>query len=207
MRAPHATSGVERPGLAGTAIEVATAISMMAGRGAAARAVCEAARLAPGDRVVDIGCGPGTAVREAGRRGAVATGVDPSAAMLRTARWISGIRRSPNVGWAVGQAEKLPLPDAAVTVAWAIASLHHWHDRAAGISEAARVLMPGGRLVLAERRTRAGARGHAAHGITPDEEAEVAREVTAADFGDVQVQIRQAGRRTLMIVTGVKQGP
>ena len=67
------------------AAEVVTVISMAVGRSAAARVVADIAEVGPGDRVVDIGCGPGTAVREAARRGATATGVDPSPIMLRIA--------------------------------------------------------------------------------------------------------------------------
>ncbi len=66
------------------------------------------------------------------------------------------------------------------------------------------MLAPGSRLVLAERRTRQGARGLGAHGITPDQAAGIARQLTAAGFEQVQVQTRQAGRRTLTVVTGVK---
>jgi ubiquinone/menaquinone biosynthesis C-methylase UbiE len=187
-----------------SAVEVVTAISMVFGRGPIARVVCDAARVTPGDRVVDIGCGPGTAVRAAGRRGASATGVDPSPAMLRIARWISGIRRARNLSWAVGQAEKLPVADGSATVAWAIASLHHWTDRDAGIAEAARVLAPAGRLVLADWLTRPGARGHAAHGITQEQASAVARQLTDAGFGHVEAGVRRAGHRTLIIVSGVK---
>jgi len=186
------------------ATEVGTAIFMVFGRGPAARVVCDTARVSAGDRVVDIGCGPGTAAREAGRHGAAATGVDPSPVMLRLARWISRIRRAPNVSWAVGQAEKLPLPDGEATAAWAIASLHHWADRTAGIAEAARVLAPSGRLVLAEWLTRPGARGHAAHGMSEEQAAAVARELTSAGLGQVTVQTRRAGHRTMLIVSAVK---
>jgi ubiquinone/menaquinone biosynthesis C-methylase UbiE len=154
------------PGIAGRAYQIITALSMTVGRGPLARAVADAAQLKPSDRVVDIGCGPGTAVRHAARRGAAATGIDPDPVMLRLAHWITAIWRSPNVGWLQGSAEELPLPDSQATVAWAISSVHHWEDRSAGLSEAWRVLAPGGRLLLAERTAKAGARGHAAHGLT-----------------------------------------
>jgi SAM-dependent methyltransferase len=36
-------------------------------------------------------------------------------------------------------------------VAWALNSLHHWHDRAAGLAEVRRVLRPGGRFVVVEQ--------------------------------------------------------
>src|SRR5271166_5189721 len=139
--------------------QIVTALSMTAGRGPLARAVADAAELTPADRVVDIGCGPGTAVRHAARRGAArrgaaATGVDPDPAMLRLARWITALRRPPDVSWLEGRAEKLPLPDDQATVVWAISSAHHWEDRGTGIGEAWRVLAPGGRLVLAERLPR-----------------------------------------------------
>ena len=69
---------------------------------------------------------------------------------------------------------------------WAISSAHHWEDRDAGISEARRVLAPAGRLVLAERLTKPAARRHAAHGLTRDQAEDLARQLTAAGFGQVR---------------------
>lgn len=193
-----------RPGarIAGRAWQVITAVSMTAGRGPLARAVADAAELAPADRVADIGCGPGTAVRYAARRGAAATGIDPDPAMLRLARWSTGLRPSPNVTWLQGRAEKLPLPDGQATVAWAISSAHHWDDYGAAITEAHRVLAPSGRLVLAERLAQPGARGHAAHGLTRDQAGDLARQLTAAGFGQVRWHTARAGHRTLIIIRG-----
>ena len=187
--------------------QIITAVSMTAGRGPLARTVADAAELTAGDRVVDIGCGPGTAVRYAAPRAATATGIDPDPVMLRLAQWGTALRRSPNVSWLEGRAEKLPLPDGEATVAWAISSSHHWEDRGAAVSEAWRILTPGGRLVLAERLAKPGARGHAAHGLTQDQAEDLARQLTAAGFGQVRRHIAKAGHRTLVIIRGAKDIP
>ncbi len=185
--------------------QIVTALSMTAGRGPLARAVADAAELTPADRVVDVGCGPGTAVRIAARQGAAtATGIDPDPAMLRLARWITALRRPPVISWLQGRAEKLPLPDDQATVVWAISSAHHWEDRGTGIGEARRVLAPGGRLVLAERLARPGARGHAAHGLTLDQAEDLARQLADAGFGQVRLRIAKAGHRALVIIRGAK---
>src|SRR5579862_799054 len=174
----------QRPqaGVVARTAEAVTALSMTVGRGAAARLIASLADVGPGDQVVDIGCGPGTAAREAARRGATATGVDPSPVMLGLARRISRLRRVTGVVWLEGSAEAVPLPDECATVVWALSSVHHWADRGAGVAEARRVLGPGGRLLLAERLTRPGARGHAAHGLTPDQASELASALLAAGF-------------------------
>ena len=180
-----------------------TAISMTVGRGAAARAVAALAGLVPQDRLIDIGCGPGTAARTAAGQCAGVTGVDPAPEMLRLGRWITAARRIANVTFREGRAEALPLPDASATVAWALSSVHHWPDRAAGLAEAARVLAPGGRILLAERLVNPGARGHAAHGLSRDEASRLAADLAAAGFTGASCDTRKAGRwRTLLIVRG-----
>jgi ubiquinone/menaquinone biosynthesis C-methylase UbiE len=185
------------------AYDLLTAVSMTVGRGPAARAVARLSGLSAGDRVVDIGCGPGTAVRIAARQCASVTGVDPAPEMLRLARWITARQHLANVTFTEGRAEALPLPAASATVAWALSSVHHWPDRAAGLAEAARVLAPDGRILLAERLVRPGARGHAAHGLTRDQAARLIADLQAAGFVGVSGQTRQAGRRSLLVVTGM----
>ncbi|HTV11942.1 MAG TPA: class I SAM-dependent methyltransferase [Acidimicrobiales bacterium] len=184
----------------GRAYRALTVISMAVGRGAAARAVATSAALSSDDRVVDIGCGPGAAVRQAAGRCASATGVDPDLAMLRLARSISAARRTRNVSWLEGSAAAVPLPDASATVVWALSSAHHWPERAAGWAEAKRLLAPGGRLLVAERLTAAGAQGHAAHGLTEAEADRLATELAEAGFSRVRAEVTKAGRRRLVVV-------
>jgi ubiquinone/menaquinone biosynthesis C-methylase UbiE len=187
----------DHPGFRGLPGLVA-ALSFTVGRGATARLAAELTRVGPDDRVVDIGCGPGTAVREARRRGAAATGVDPASVMLRVGRLLS---RRPGITWAVGSAEALPVPDGAATVVWSLATVHHWRDVGEGLAEVHRVLEPGGRVLVTERRTRPGARGLASHGWTHDQAEAFATACRTAGLVDVAVQARRAGRRSILVVT------
>src|SRR4051794_41945965 len=66
------------------------AFSMTIGRAAEAAVALDIARVQATDRVVDVGCGPGTAVRRAARVGARVTGGDPAGVMLRVARLSGG---------------------------------------------------------------------------------------------------------------------
>jgi ubiquinone/menaquinone biosynthesis C-methylase UbiE len=175
---------------------------MTVGRGNRARAVADLAKVAAGDRVLDIGCGPGAAARLAARRGAAVIGVDPSPAMLRFARRISAARRAHGIDWRVGRAEALPVQDGSVNVVWAISTFHHCDDPTGGLGEIRRVITPGGRLVLAERLVAPGARGHAAHGLTTDQSEALTAKFAAAGFTDVHRDTRRAGRRTLVVVAG-----
>ena len=173
------------------------ALTFTVGRGPTARLAADLAGVGPGDQVVDIGCGPGTAVREARRRGAAATGVDPADVMLRVGRLLS---RS-DITWAVGSAEDLPLPESAATVVWSLATVHHWRDVDAGLAEVRRVLEPGGRFLVTERRTSAGARGHASHGWTDDQAAAFADACRVAGLADVAVRTEQPGGTATLVVT------
>lgn len=96
--------------------------------------------------VLDVGTGPGVLLVElAQRRPDVRlTGVDLSPDMISAAGRNLGERGSVRVA----DATDLPFPDAAFDVIVSSISLHHWDhpDRAA--AELARVLRPGGRLVV-----------------------------------------------------------
>lgn len=93
--------------------------------------------------VLDVGCGTGNYTCALAASGVAMTGVDPSERMLAEARG-----KSTQVAWRAGTAEALPFADAAFAGAMATLTVHHWRDLDRGLGELARVLQPGGRLVL-----------------------------------------------------------
>lgn len=97
--------------------------------------------------IVDIGCGTGRLLRQAGARwpGAKRIGVDAASGMIAIAR-----QRTPGATFHEGPAESLPLPDASADVIVSTISFHHWPDQQQGVREVARVLRPGGRFYLGE---------------------------------------------------------
>lgn len=102
---------------------------------------CDFAGVEPGDRVLDVGCGPGALTAELVRRlGASSTAaVDPSEPFAAAAR-----RRFPGVDVQLGTAEQLPFDDGAFDGALAQLVVHFMADPAAGIVEMARVARPDG---------------------------------------------------------------
>jgi ubiquinone/menaquinone biosynthesis C-methylase UbiE len=190
------------PGFAGLTGYLAAA-TMVWGREGDARLAERLSELATGDVVLDIGCGPGTAVRRAARRGATAVGVDPARAMLRVARFLT--RTSSQARFVEGSAEALPVPDASVSVVWSIASVHHWKDLEAGLRESRRVLKPGGRLVAIERLTRPGAKGLASHGWTDAQATAFAAH--CEQFGFLAARVDKHQRRRRQTVSVLATGP
>jgi ubiquinone/menaquinone biosynthesis C-methylase UbiE len=165
------------------------------------RLVAELASVSSSDHVVDIGCGPGNSVRIAARRGARVTGVDPSTLMLRLARIAT--RDDSRITWAQGTAEKLPVPEHSATVAWSVATVHHWADVTAGLAEVRRVLAPGGRFLVIERRVQPGATGLASHGWTDQQAASFAALCQSAGFDDLRIETTKSGRHTLQVVNAI----
>lgn len=99
----------------------------------------------PGKRILDIGCGPGTLAKRLVEDGAAVTGVDPGVAALAEAR-----DAVPDARFEAASAEALPFPEASFDGAVMLNALHHVPDPAAALREAARILAPGGTLVVVE---------------------------------------------------------
>lgn len=102
----------------------------------ATRALLEAAEVGAGTRLVDLGCGGGTAVGIARELGADAVGLD-----ARPDAGAASVR---------GDLASLPFRDAAVDVALAECTLCLARDLEAALAEARRVLAPGGRLAMSD---------------------------------------------------------
>ncbi len=115
------------------------------------RDVVRAVAPRPGERVVDIGAGMGPATVLAAKAGAAVLAVDPTPYMRR----ILAIRRLAQRARAAvqvvdGSAEHIPADDHSLDAAWTVNTMHHWSDLDAAVAELARVLRPGGRLLLVD---------------------------------------------------------
>jgi SAM-dependent methyltransferase len=99
------------------------------------------AEVNPGQRVVDVGCGPGALTGELERRvgASSVTAVDPSEPFVEAAR-----QRHPGVVVHRAPAEQLPLDDDAFDRALAQLVVHFMKDPVAGLSEMRRVTRDGG---------------------------------------------------------------
>jgi ubiquinone/menaquinone biosynthesis C-methylase UbiE len=124
------------------------------------------ARMQPGDAVLDVGCGTGTlameVARRVGRAGRVA-GVDPGTEQIARARAIAARRNVP-IEFQIGVIEQLAFPDQTFDVVLSTLMMHHLPGdlKRQGLAEIARVLKPGGRLVIADFKRKQERQGQAA---------------------------------------------
>lgn len=175
-------------------------LTFLFGRKKDARLACDLTGVGAGDEVVDIGCGPGVALREARRRGATCTGVDPAPPMLRLGRMAS----PRDITYVEGTAEALPLLDESASVAWSLATSHHWADVEQGLAEIRRVLRPEGRLLILEHRVTPGAKGHARHGWKDEGAAAFAATCSAAGFTGAHVEQHEGRHGPALAVLAVR---
>ena len=106
--------------------------------------LADLAGIASGQRVVDVGCGPGALTTELVARvgaGSVVA-IDPSEQFVDAAR-----ARNPGVDVRLGSAEQLPFADDTFDAALAQLVVHFMSDPAAGVGEMARVTRKGGPVV------------------------------------------------------------
>ena len=168
--------------------------------------------LMPRVKVADLGCGEGYLTIEAARWASRVIAVDRSETVLTRAKALARRRRVSNVIWKKGELEKLPMKDASVEVAMLSQALHHAHDPARAVAEAARVTTPGGRVLLLDLRAHDEQWVRAKLGdrrLGFDDE-ELRRMLTAAGLSDVKVSVgaRKAGDPfTVLIASGTQKVP
>ncbi|MFJ6615106.1 class I SAM-dependent methyltransferase [Streptomyces sp. NPDC091289] len=119
------------------------------------RAADDVCRAPQGALVLDIGTGPGRLLLDIARRRPDLRphGVDVSASMTERAR--HNMREhgyGDRVTIHLAEAGALPLPDASADAVVSTLSMHHWADVPEAVTEMARVLRPGGRIVIYDFR-------------------------------------------------------
>jgi ubiquinone/menaquinone biosynthesis C-methylase UbiE len=112
------------------------------------RASLDALHIGAGDRLLDVGCGTGAASRSAASVAASVVGIDLSLEMIRKAQQMAD--GFANVHFEIADSEHLPFEDGAFTAVLCSNSFHHYPDPARAVREMARVLAPGGRLVIGD---------------------------------------------------------
>ena len=109
------------------------------------------ATVAAPEYVLDIGCGTGYLLQLLARRYPNAkhlVGIDPAPQMVSIATTLA---RDPRLSFTRGVAEDLNYADRAFDLVVSTTSFDHWSDQLAGLLECARVLRPGGSLVLVDQ--------------------------------------------------------
>ena len=106
----------------------------------------------PGERICEIGFGPGRTLSRLGAVGADVVGVDVSAAMVRTAgRRNAGLIAAGRMRLHHGDVTTLPVADDSLDAVIGVHTIYFWPNHGATLADMARALRPGGRLVLAFR--------------------------------------------------------
>jgi SAM-dependent methyltransferase len=169
----------------------------------------------PSERVVDLGAGMGPATVLAAKTGASVLAVDPTPYMRRIVgvRRLGQLRRTA-IQVAAGSAESIPADDRSVDALWTVNTMHHWTNLDAAVHELARVLRPGGRLLLVDEdfdapehpafRHMQDRKGHRARHFADIDPVAVAADLIAAGFAQVEGSTSFIGTRPVKMVRGTR---
>lgn len=159
------------------------------------RLAIEALEVQSGERVLDLGCGPGqaaTLMLTLSRPGPV-TGIDQSPTMILQANrdnWRAVA--AGDMSFHVAQFDALPFDDGGFDAVLASNVMYFWHDTDAVLSEIRRILRPGGRLSIyltsAESMKDWGFAEAGTHRLFSD--FDVRNALRSAGFADVDIRIR-----------------
>jgi ArsR family transcriptional regulator len=172
--------------------------------------------LLPPLEIADLGCGDGYLTIEAARFARRVIAVDRSKAALARAKQLAHRRNgsarpaaAAPIEWRRGELEKLPVEDASVDVALLSQALHHANSPAKALAEAARIVRPGGRVLVLDLRR------HEEHWVVDRlgdrwlgfDDVELARLLKGAGLADVKVSVGARRARdpfTVLIASATK---
>ena len=148
-------------------------------------------RLMPPMVIADLGTGEGAFALLLAQRAAQVIAVDTSLKMIEVGREQALRNGIDNVDFRLGDMEELPIEDAAVDLVFFSQSLHHALHPARAVDEAARILRPGGRIVILDLVKH---RFEEAHEIYADEwlgfsETELETMLHKSGFANVQTSV------------------
>ncbi len=165
--------------------------------------------LLPPLEIADLGCGDGYLTIEAARFARRVVAVDRSAAALARAKQLAR-RKHAKIEWKRGELEQLPLKDASVDVAVLSQALHHAASPAKALAEAARIVRPGGRVLVLDlrRHQEQWVRDRLGDAWLGFDDAELERLLRSAGLTDIRMNVGARRARdpfTVLIASGQKK--
>ena len=128
------------------------AVDQLHAGGAPASRPVDRLEVAPGVRLLDVGCGIGGAARMAAMTGATVTGIDLTPEFVETARLLSDrVGLGDRTEFRTTAGESMPLDDGSFDAAVMVDVGMNVPDKTAVFAEVHRVLRPGGRFALYEQ--------------------------------------------------------
>lgn len=114
------------------------------------RRMTESLRLTGRESLLDLGAGAGHVALAFASSVRECVGVDISERMVAVAQEFARSKGASNVSFRLGSADELPFPDGAFDIVTCRFTAHHFDNLAAAVAEIARVLRPGGTLVVVD---------------------------------------------------------